>query len=319
LRIIAIIGVISVHSGSHLPFPDVHPQTFIIFNIFNTLGTFGVNIFFLISGALILNKKETWQTFYQKRTIKIFIPFIFWSLIFFLTNQSQAHFWFLRIIIILYLLTPTLRVWLQQAQKKQILIFILLILFIVVISKPLALANYATLIADSMTDNSLFLLGLGLYVLGYYLTQHPLKIFSSKNLALIIISIFFITAVGTITLSYLTNNFFGYFQSHESITTITLALAIFTLVQKKAAFFQSLSPTLKKLINGTGGVAFGIYLIHLAVIAQISPLIWEKLPHITFFPLNLVVKIPLLIFGTFFISLAITTIIKKTPILKHLL
>jgi surface polysaccharide O-acyltransferase-like enzyme len=320
LRIIGAIGVISIHvnNAGIASFAQGHPLTFIVACIAHIFSMFGVNIFFLISGALILSKNEPWQKFYQKRVMKVVIPFFFWLLILSIIGNTDVL-WFLKVIIICYLFTPILRAWLAQAEKKQILVFIIAILLIVIISKPLSFLGFETLVTGFFIDHSTLLLGLGLYVLGYYLQKYPLpKNFPTTLLGLILFGLFTITAGVTIALSYFIGASFRFFYNHEALPSILSAMLIFWLVAKNTSYLTSLSLATKKLIKTISDATLGIYLIHVAVIGQISPIVWEYLPSIPFFLLNLVVKISLMTSATFLISLVIILVIKKVPLLKHL-
>src|SRR3972149_2612677 len=55
-------------------------------DIYAALGTFGVPLFVMLTGALLLNpnrENEPLKVFYKKRLDRIAMPFIFWTVIYF--------------------------------------------------------------------------------------------------------------------------------------------------------------------------------------------------------------------------------------------
>lgn len=95
LRVIAILAVILIHvttktlASLHL---DITIAPFSLF--LNQAARFAVPLFFLISGFVLeLNNKEklSYMTFFKKRASRILIPYIFWTLLYFLwTNGFNA-------------------------------------------------------------------------------------------------------------------------------------------------------------------------------------------------------------------------------------
>ena len=102
-------------------------------NLLESLVRTGVCLFLGISGALLLGRQEPLKVFFRKRFRRIFLPFLFWSIVVysldcileppadwgwvvprfivaFLTNGVHSIYWFVYLIIGLYMLTPLLRV-----------------------------------------------------------------------------------------------------------------------------------------------------------------------------------------------------------------
>lgn len=120
LRILAIFLVVVVHT-SVLP-STLSITTFPSFLLFSLAKTC-VPLFLMVSGALLLGKQESYQSFFSKRAMRILIPWIIWCLVFFWIEGGEqgmfgvllTRFWFLPLIAGLYLLTPFLRLALQHA------------------------------------------------------------------------------------------------------------------------------------------------------------------------------------------------------------
>ena len=89
LRIFAIYLVVFVHSTSlqATSFLSVL-QLIILFAIAKTC----VPLFFMLSGALLLPKVEPTSYFLKKRFLRIFVPYIFWTIIFiYLPNAAYTY------------------------------------------------------------------------------------------------------------------------------------------------------------------------------------------------------------------------------------
>ena len=86
LRTLAIIGVICCHVGVDFFFGNkkIYKPNKMFYNyLYLTYGRFiGIPIFIMLSGALLINKNYSLTTFIFKRFIRVFIPYLFWSLIF---------------------------------------------------------------------------------------------------------------------------------------------------------------------------------------------------------------------------------------------
>lgn len=138
LRFFAIVAVIATHIA--LYFTKSNPYIYIYMNcnfwyfaiILRFLGWIGVPIFLMISGALLINRRESTIGFLKKRYKRVIIPALFWVGIFigfiffcssigyldfnepfsldliintFLGNSKYAnHFWYIPVILVMYLL-----------------------------------------------------------------------------------------------------------------------------------------------------------------------------------------------------------------------
>ena len=154
LRCIAIFLVIALHcvapylTGKQIAFGS---KTWLACDIINSAGRMGVPIFFMISGFLLLSDERTLdiKNFYKKRMKRIFIPFLCWDIIYFITNAifhhqpleigkffsellvqgSKYHLWFLYQIMGIYLLLPFLKRLLDRCKPREQVLFFAIVLF----------------------------------------------------------------------------------------------------------------------------------------------------------------------------------------------
>ena len=84
LRAIAIIGIVFCHASiSFVSKPNMmNLNYFIISSVFDCFRDFSIPIFVMLSGALLIGKKDTLTDFFKRRLSRLFIPFIFWVVIY---------------------------------------------------------------------------------------------------------------------------------------------------------------------------------------------------------------------------------------------
>ena len=105
----------------------------LISSYYFVLSRVAVPLFFMVSGYLLLRKEEPYGDFFRKRALKVFVPFLIWSVIYLLWKREgfdlpfslklvasyilkivrgprENHLWFFYALIGLYLFTPILRV-----------------------------------------------------------------------------------------------------------------------------------------------------------------------------------------------------------------
>jgi surface polysaccharide O-acyltransferase-like enzyme len=156
-RILAIFAVVLLHvSAQALTENAVGSTNWWVGAFFNSATRWGVPVFVLLSGALLLGRssQEGARDFYRKRASRVLVPLLFWSLAFvlwvalkttlkggvpdwaslgrrLLSGQPYYHLWFLYMILGLYLLTPFLRLLFERAPDRQVLQLSLLLFALV--------------------------------------------------------------------------------------------------------------------------------------------------------------------------------------------
>lgn len=95
MRAIAILAVVLIHTTTKtLEFTHYNLVNYPWTLLLNQLSRFAVPLFFLISGFVLeLSSRpdESYLTFLKKRFMKIFIPYVFWSLIYYYLVYNQNH------------------------------------------------------------------------------------------------------------------------------------------------------------------------------------------------------------------------------------
>jgi surface polysaccharide O-acyltransferase-like enzyme len=254
IRVIAIVGVIMLHAANS-DFTSEHVHLgllrWLLVDIYQCVGRVGVPLFLMLTGALLLapsKKDEDIGVFFKKRFSRIGLPFIFWSVIYFLwafyvENQpftqdfiingilKGPHFilWYLYMLVGLYLITPLLRVMVSSFTSKHFQYFICLWAI------GLTLMNTIEAVGGGhyYLYGGIFLIPecVGYYVIGVYLANMQIRRRLLVSLTVLGLSL---TAILTCVLSmYHTNNVF-FFQNYFSPTLILTSLPLFMLLNSYA-------------------------------------------------------------------------------------
>jgi surface polysaccharide O-acyltransferase-like enzyme len=98
-----------------------------------------VPMFVVASSYLLFPTRYTTAQFLKKRTIRVLVPFLIWSLIYASAwgdpvenlknlllnfNYSAGHLWFVYMLIGVYLLIPLLSPWAEKVEKKELLVYL---------------------------------------------------------------------------------------------------------------------------------------------------------------------------------------------------
>jgi surface polysaccharide O-acyltransferase-like enzyme len=82
LRALAIIGIVFCHVSVSYVSRDINSPNLYISVFFDCFRDFSIPIFVMLSGALLIGKKDTLLKFFKKRLSRLFIPFLFWVLVY---------------------------------------------------------------------------------------------------------------------------------------------------------------------------------------------------------------------------------------------
>jgi len=194
LRVFATLAVVLIHITANY-IPVLKESTTTIWhtsNLLNAMSRASVPIFFMISGSLLLREKDmSVFSFYHKRVMKIAIPFLIWSLFYYIYGMSEGHFpvhfkkglvtlfeakisthlWFFYILLALYVIVPVIKPLFQKASQQQFHYFFLLWFIQAIFFKYLDYRYHFNLYYTMPFVDGY----IGYFVLGYYLNRYPLK------------------------------------------------------------------------------------------------------------------------------------------------
>lgn len=309
---------------THAPIPStVGGRLFI--PVYNFVAVGGASIlFFMISGALVLYRRQEFLTFIKKRISRIVLPMVIWTIISLIVACIEGEmtwadmvdkiwlipfvpqvdtYWFIYVIFGIYLLTPILSTWLANTNRREVEMMLLLwgcsLLF------PFLPSGDVSRMKAFDGGYFYYFYGyLGFAVLGYYLRRHVNLVRCSWRL--IIAPLIIIACVMAI---YPTNIIpHTVLQNRLALPAVLLAISYFLLLKHVPMTNQ-----MKKIVYQFARHSFGIYLIHILVMRSF---LWPILEPMQ---INHVIAIPLITFMTALLSfLVVWGIGKIVPFSKYI-
>ncbi|PWB86548.1 acyltransferase [Methanobrevibacter thaueri] len=337
LRAFAILCVVLLHVTGHLGEMmsyDIH--TIYSFSGFyetfaNNFFRIGVDLFLMLSGALLLGRDWDIKGFLSKRIPRIVKPFVFWSAVFTVLLVAASYFipsvgfvksfgimgilrvfwntlmckapgsavyWFFWMMLGVYLTMPIFNKWIKHAELSELEYF----LAIWVIT---TLFDY-TLMIECPVKLSYFISPMGLVVLGYYLRYTERKVFNSRWISWILI---LLPSIAMLAYSYMVVGTSILFEFHRySILVIIVAIGVFCLFKTSTAL-NSIPKSAKGIITSISICSYGMYLIHSQMIMVV-----RKILHLSF---NFTIDYLILFLTGFVLSWIIIYILAKMPILDE--
>lgn len=313
MRVLAAFAVIILHASVPwvLKVDDLGESTWVIGNIFDSLMRWCVPIFFMVSGATLLGKKESIKDFYRKRMGKIFLPFIFWTIFYSIfnyykkdvtvvdivkqiPNQAEYHLWFLYVLISIYAITPFVRKLVVELTKKEMEILLSFWLL-----STILFPTFERILEISIQfDIPLITNYLGYFLLGYYLYIYKPKISLIWFFVGGLVTIF-----GTYYFSIEKNYFDGFFYRYLSMNVCLMAVSLFSFIQNH--------PVKIPTFDFFDKVNFGMYLVHIFVLQML-----QKIFYIDVLMGHPLWTIPMISIITIIISALIAWLFSKIPLLK---
>lgn len=274
IRALAIILVIAIHIATPALSGPINSNWWTS-NVIDGFSRIGVPLFLMISGALLLHKDEPISTFFKKRFAKILIPFLFWSIFYYLyrasgsadvisfvkdllSNNIMYHLWYFYIIIPLYLLIPLLRKIIKQIPLNYILAYSLIASSIVTLNGLLGLMDFYLLVYANPFSG-----GLAYLLLGYAITHKDFKIKYINVYAVISV---LVIIFGTYILTDYTGMFSGILYEAFGLPVAAYAVAVFLFMKEKYKDATSNSWFISQLSTHS----FGIYLLHPIVLIMVT-------------------------------------------------
>ena len=326
LRIVAILGVISVHLSTFFVI-NYKPNTIEFFteNIFNGLGDYAVPIFLMITGALLLNEDKPFddKKFIYKRWLPLALLTIFWTVFYglfygyglpALTHQPASfngflnylicfkgsdypHMWYLYMIVGMYLLIPIL--------KKYIFWLIIGCFIIQCIPQTLGFLTVDAefTVKDFVGQFYLYPLTKMIiyFFLGWYISNF--KIAKNKRIIIYILGI-----ISALIMVWSVQTYIGvmpsiraYVCSGADITNTLYCIAVYVFILAICKDKENNHPKIKELSS----FVFGIFIMHVLFLELFLQVIY---PY-SKFALQIPVLYHIIILTTVFVLSYITVLI----------
>lgn len=323
LRVISMFLVIVVHVANYYcrAFDDISNASYMIEIVFNAIGRVAVPIFFMISGALLLNQKydskknnkkiikyiivlavftiiyALWDKFYMGKTIGSIIDII--------KYPDRAMLWFMYAMIAIQIALPFIKCMVDGMDEKLEKQFV--ILWLTFNGGVFLLKKFINLSIQYLIPIVSGTYYLGYFVVGYIIYKNREKIMKNKNNLLYILS-FAISILVIVIISYYQSEALGKcydsFLAYQNLFVIFASLAFYLMV------YFNISEKENNLITFIAKNSFGVYLIHGIFLDIFMKLVPYK-EIISF----LVVPVAIISIGI--VSILAVYLLKKIPIIKN--
>jgi len=325
LKIMACFLVIINHSGLTLfTYTGYNKLSVLFYSIGFSICKMGVAIFLMVTGALLLNRKDYNIKDSLKSIFRVFIPLIAISLYLYLKNNKFSFYfipsffegplmvlyWYIYMLIGLYLIYPFLNKMLKNLklnELRNLIIICLLIPGLILIFKVffnINISNYFT--------QSFFSFPIMYSIAGLYLSKIELNK-KNRNIAYITLLIPLVVFIIYMYITFLKEGKISYSLDNISMITTSLpALSIFYLIRyyNEKKEFKKLSV---KILSCLSSVTFGIYLFHPFTLYIINMAIEPIVKYNPYIGIILIQIICFLLCGL------VTYILKKIPVIKKFL
>lgn len=320
LRALACFLVVLTHSA----LPSVTGTDGIWKFLISFMCSPATQIFFAISGALLIKPNIQTKPFLKKRLLRLLPPVIFWSVItmvvyawldkngweeslwrivLFPFQPVIGIYWFIYVIIGLYFLTPILSGFVVKANRRTIEFYLFLwgITLLLPYLNLLDIPYWAIYNSKGSYYHPLIYFGgyAGFFLLGYYLKNYPIVIGMNKRFVVVILGT--VLCMG-VTLGIKLADIDAKMDDYLNIGQLFYTTILFTVFQNLPKRFLQY-----KIWNTIAVYSFGIYLMHPIIVRE---LVWKFAEH---YRMHALLETPLIAIVSLFICWGILTLISRFP------
>ena len=342
LRAMAIIGIVFCHAAASFAAKCSNSPDFYVAAFLDCFRDFSIPIFVMLSGALLIMRRDSLKDFFKKRLSRIFIPFIFWVIVYIVytaltldhafiparaidiffgtANTMGVTFWFIWMIVIVYFLIFIINKVAEFGCERiggfdRKFILALTILSVIYI----ALCDF-DFINPMRSKIPYFASFITYIIIGYFIANSDYlesRIGTKKMIAAT-----FLFSVGlyfyyifyyVVPKSLLTNHFTYMHYFHLLILAMSVSIFLLFKYVSKTDFSRNIEENrLGSFITLISKYSFGIYLCHYVILHKLRRDLVVYYAH-----QSPIVWIPVLVVLTLAISLAILFVLNRIPILNR--
>lgn len=328
LNVLACIGVVILHTFETGYTSDAN---FVFEVLIRAIAYCAVPVFFMITGATLIDYRERYdtKTFFKKRLLKVIIPLIIWSIIYFIINffkgkfsindlsfkfvfeyfflvKTNPIFWFFVVIIGIYLAIPVISLIPQETRRKAFL-YIIIITFVFNQFLPDLLyhlnLNYNYDLKFPLTYSG----WISFIFIGYYIDKY--EIVKKHRVIIYVLGIigFLTMVVPTIFISYHKNESCSWFDEYYDAPCVLYSASVFLFFKSKINNNQIVTKIMP-FFNFVAPTTLGIYVLHIAIRDFL-----RYFYTYSYFGMNLVLTLIILT-----ICFIVVKIVQKIPGLRHI-
>lgn len=310
-RVICAFAVVMIHTnGCFYEFNIDGCWTWA--NVIESGLGFAVPVFIMVSGATLMDYSKRYSTkeYFKKRVAKTLIPYLVWSVIGNVLDVSGIFFvyYFFLNLFGVYLCIPLFS-FIKDEYKEKVITYVVGISFVFNYFLPFFCTitgmNYAFKIPFDLANGFL------IYALVGYLV-HKKEISIKWRLVSYVCSLigFVLHIGGTYLYSIEAGAIDSTFRGYTNLPCLLCSVGVFIFMKQMGQ--QIKNEKVIKAVEGLSGYTFPIYLIHFYVIELIMEVVFKDYVHLLAYKF-------VTPFLTIAISIGITWIIRKIPVIRKVL
>ncbi len=284
--VIAALSVMWLHTNNCFWWMGVDDARWPLANGIETLFYFAAPLYFMISGATLINYRDRYTTgrYFAKRALKILPAFFAWNFIALLyqsfykktivfanvtpldflkgalNSQYLGIYWFLPAIITVYLILPLFAAVEKDKRRK---IFTYFVLICLVCSKliPLLLAVFKWEFPWPFADQGSWLNYVLYAVLGYLISEYEAPAWMRWTVYGLALAAMLVHGIGTFVDSRNTGSVSYLFKGYEKLPSFLYASGVFLFVKQISGAVMRRKP-LRVVLESMAKYTFVTYLMH---------------------------------------------------------
>lgn len=309
-RVLCAFAVVVIHTNDCFYEFNIK-ECWIWANVIEGSLSFAVPVFFMISGATLIDYSQRYTTkeFFKKRLAKVLIPYIGWSIIacFLNVNVFLVFFFFLNLIGV-YLCIPLFS-YIKEEYKDRIIGYVIAVSFIFNYLIP-----FYYRITEKAYDYKIAVDLAGGYLIyaliGYLINKKDISLKWRLLSYMISIIGFALQIGGTYVVSMKNLMLNGNFKGYTVLPTLLSSVGVFILLKQIGQMIKNKKAI--SVIEWLSNYSFSVYLIHYFIIELIMEVAFVEDLH----RLRYKLLTPII---TFTMSIAIAWVIRKIPVIRKLL
>lgn len=308
MKILSAFMIVFYHFG-HREYEFYNAAKYIpnINYIAQTLVAFSIPLFFMVNGALVLNK------IYSKKSIYFKIFKLAFIILFY--NFIKFPDWFLKTLIILYLIYPILKKILDKFPRLLILIIGIFIIFPDLYNFVISILKFFMINSFNVLEKNIeikifprtgffTMYSIPLFLLGGIFLRKNVKIKKYQGILLVLIGLSECLFEAISITRYSKNLFDSGNGNFPTIGALLMATGIFLMLNN-----INIEKRFEKVISFLGRNVFSVYLFHMALIRIINLFILKKVLPLY---INIIIST-----GIYLLATIIGEIISKIPYLRE--
>lgn len=331
LRIIACVSVVSIHTMGRVFDISIYSCDWKVINIYELSVRYSVCIFFMISGALFLNREEIdLKNFLIKNVWHLLIFYFIWSGIYFFNTLYRSEYsgideviselvggaggyqlWFIPCLIMVYLLFPILHSALHGKRVNIKYIIVLFCFFGILYETIRQIPVYPSCVDVFMNKfTPEYFIYSGYSVLGYFLSNVKIRKERRYWLILLFVVNSLAGAYGNYKISCFYEEPMQLLYKYLTIPQFINAVCIFTFFVSRDSIY--LSERKQKIVKTLSDCTLGVYAVHILVLYYIINYVYSGTSEYAVF------SVPTFCLIINVISFALIAVIKRIPFIRRI-